>query len=124
MQKDSGNNGQSAGNVNESGRAEERKAQLERIVKTLKENYAHLEKDYGIKELSIIGSYARCDQTDDSDLDIMVDFYEPLGWEVVDLRDELEKILGISVDLVLKAGVVQRKLVFDGILEDAVYVKA
>lgn len=111
-------------NKNETNRMDEKKAQLERIVKTLKNNYAGLEKKYGVKELSIIGSYARCDQTEGSDLDIMVDFYEPLGWEVVDLRDELEQLLGISVDLVLKAGVIQRKRVFDGILEDAVYVKA
>lgn len=111
-------------NKNETNRMDERKAQLERIVKTLKNNYAGLEKKYGVKELSIIGSYARCDQTEESDLDIMVDFYEPIGWEVVDLRDELEQLPGISVDLVLKAGVIQRRRVFDGILEDAVYVKA
>jgi len=39
----------------------------------------------------------------------MVDFQEPIGWEVVDLRDELEELLGMSVDLILKAGVIQKK---------------
>jgi hypothetical protein len=54
----------------------------------------------------------------------MVDFSKPIGWEVVDLRDELEKLLGIKVDLILKAGVMQRKRLYSQILEDAVYVKA
>ncbi|WP_048152564.1 nucleotidyltransferase family protein [Methanolacinia paynteri] len=76
-----------------------------------------------IKEPGIIGSYARGEQTEDSDLDIMVDFNKPTGWEVVDLRDDLEKLLGLNVDLILKAGIKQRKKVFDGIKEDAVYIK-
>ncbi len=53
----------------------------------------------------------------------MVDFNKPTGWEVVDLRDDLEKLLGLNVDLILKAGIKQRKKVFDGIKEDAVYIK-
>ncbi|HPY60907.1 MAG TPA: nucleotidyltransferase domain-containing protein [Methanospirillum sp.] len=68
--------------------------------------------------------FARGEQTEESDLDIMVDFSKPIGWEVVDLRDELEKLLGIKVDLILKAGVMQRKRLYSQILEDAVYVKA
>jgi hypothetical protein len=54
----------------------------------------------------------------------MVDFREPIGWNVVDLRDELEELLGLPVDLILKDGIMQRKKIYDGILEDAVYVKA
>ena len=54
----------------------------------------------------------------------MVDFTKPIGWEVVDLRDELEKLPGMKVDLILKAGVMHRKQLFSQILEDAVYVKA
>ena len=54
----------------------------------------------------------------------MVDFYEPIGWEVVDPRDYLEKGSGINVDLILKAGVMQKERLYSGILEDAIYVKA
>ncbi|MBP2133235.1 putative nucleotidyltransferase [Methanomicrobium sp. W14] len=102
----------------------ERKEELNKIVATLNKNYNRLSQKYKISEISIIGSYARCEQTEKSDLDIMVDFSEPIGWEVVDLKDELEKILKKNVDLILKAGIIQRKRIYDGILEDAVYVKA
>ncbi|WOF15437.1 nucleotidyltransferase family protein [Methanoplanus sp. FWC-SCC4] len=102
----------------------ERKEELDTIVATLNKNYTRLSQKYKISEISVIGSYARGEQTENSDLDIMVDFFEPVGWEVVDLRDELEELLKLKIDLVLKAGVIQRKRVYDGILEDIVYVKA
>ena len=101
-----------------------RSDELNRIVAALDENFEYFQEKYSIKELGIIGSYARGEQTEESDLDIMVDFHKPIGWEVVDLRDDLEKLLGLHVDLVLKAGIKQRKKLFDGISEDAVYVKA
>ncbi|MCK4268923.1 MAG: nucleotidyltransferase family protein [Methanogenium sp.] len=109
---------------NSSSKTLEKSDDLKRIVATLNKNYSHLQEKYKINELSIIGSYARGEQTKNSDLDIMVDFQEPIGWEVVDLRDELEELLGIPVDLILKAGVIQRRRLYNGILEDAVYVKA
>ena len=97
---------------------------MNRIVTALDENYDNFQKKYNIKELGIIRSYARGEQNGDSDLDIMVDFNKLIGWEVVDLRDDLKKLLGLHVDFVLKAGIKQRKKVFDGIKEDVVYVKA
>lgn len=97
---------------------------LQEIVGIIREHYPAIQQKYNIAEISIVGSYARQEQTDKSDLDILVEFNEPIGWEVVDLKDDLEKICGIQVDLILKAGVIQRKQVYAGILEDAVYVKA
>jgi len=109
---------------NQPGKLKEIPDDLKRIVALLHTNYHHLVQKYKITEMSIIGSYARGEQTKDSDLDIMVGFLEPIGWDVVDLRDDLEELLGISVDLVLKAGVIQRKRLYNGIVEDAIYVKA
>jgi hypothetical protein len=100
-----------------------KKRELQRIVAIINKNYSPFQQKYNIKEISIIGSYARGEQTEESDLDIMVDFKEPIGWEVVDLRDELEELLGIKVDLILKAGIMQRKRLYFGILEDAIRVK-
>ncbi len=107
-----------------SNKTKEQSKDLKRIVASLNKNYSHLQQTYKIHELSIIGSFARGEQTENSDLDILVDFYEPIGWEVVDLRDELEELLGLPVDLILKAGIIQRRRLYNGILEDAVYVKA
>ena len=109
---------------NSAGITLERSDELHRIVALLNKNHSRLQQKYKVNEMSIIGSYARGEQTETSDLDIMVDFREPIGWNVVDLRDELEELLGLPVDLILKDGIMQRKKIYDGILEDAVYVKA
>ena len=109
---------------NSTGITLERSDELNRIVALLNKNHSRLQQKYKVNEMSIIGSYARGEQTETSDLDIMVDFREPIGWNVVDLRDELEELLGLPVDLILKDGIMQRKKLYDGILEDAVYVKA
>jgi len=103
---------------------DKKKKKLQKIITILNENFSSFQQKYKIKEMSIIGSYARGEETAESDLDIMVDFYEPIGWEVVDLRDDLEKLFGINIDLILKAGVMQKERLYSGILEDAIYVKA
>ncbi len=55
-------------------------------------------------------------------MDILVDLAEPIGWDVVDLKDELEQLLGLPVDLVLKGGVARRPKLLRSIREDATYV--
>jgi hypothetical protein len=45
---------------------------------------------FKVSEIAIVGSYARNEQKPDSDIDILVDFSEPIGWEVVDLKEYLE----------------------------------
>ena len=52
-------------------------------------------------------------------MDILVEFYEQIGWEFIDLQEFLEEILGKKVDLVtIKALRPQLK---DKILEEVVY---
>ena len=103
---------------------EEKREELQTIVATLQSGFIPLQRKYHISELSIVGSYARGEQTETSDIDIMVDFREPIGWEVADLRDELEALLGLNVDLILKGGVIQRKQLYKSITEDAIVIQA
>ena len=63
---------------------------------------------YPIKDLAIFGSYARNEQKEASDLDLMVEFHSRVGSEFIELADELEEILGIKVDLVSKKGIKER----------------
>jgi len=63
-----------------------------------------LSSKYGLSNLAIFGSYARNQQTEESDLDILVEFNRPIGLEFIDLADELEQILKLKVDLVSKKG--------------------
>ncbi len=95
---------------------------LEEIKKILREHKEELKRKFGVKEIGIFGSYVRNEQTEVSDIDILVDFEKPIGWEIVDLKEYLEKILGINVDLVPKGGVVRKPLLWKYIKEEVVYV--
>jgi hypothetical protein len=62
-----------------------------------------LEDRFKVKSLAVFGSYVRGEQTDSSDLDILVEFSEVPGLlEFVELENFLSDTLGIKVDLVLK----------------------
>ncbi len=90
---------------------------LKNILKTQK---PYLKEKYKIKSISIFGSYSRDEATPESDVDILVDFEEPIGLEFVDLADELEELLEVNVDLVSKNGVKERY--FKVIERDLVHV--
>jgi uncharacterized protein len=57
---------------------------------------------FHVKDIGIFGSFARGEETGASDVDILVEFSEPVGWEFVDLKEYIEEILGLPVDLVTK----------------------
>ncbi|MGC9435603.1 MAG: nucleotidyltransferase family protein [Methanomicrobiales archaeon] len=95
---------------------------LRSISDTLRRAKPYLRERYHVREIGIFGSYARNEQTAGSDVDILVDLTEPIGWDVVDLKNELEQLLGLPVDLVLKGGVARRPKLLRSIREDATYV--
>ncbi|GAB4380128.1 MAG: nucleotidyltransferase family protein [Calditrichia bacterium] len=73
---------------------------LKEIKKILGDHHSTLEERFKVKRLSIFGSYARGEQTEESDLDILVEFREPVGFEFLRLARFLEEILQVKVDLV------------------------
>lgn len=70
--------------------------------------------------MAIFGSYSQKTQKDSSDLDILVEFSDRIGIRFVDLADELEKIIGLKVDLVSKKGIKEKYL--KAINSDLIYV--
>lgn len=75
---------------------------------------------YYVERIGYSGSFARNEQKDTSDIDIIVDLKKPLGWEFFDLKEFLEKELNIKVDLVsIKAIKEQLKKT---ILQQVVYI--
>ncbi len=70
--------------------------------------------------MALFGSYARNEQTASSDVDIMVEFDGKIGIKFIDLANELEKALGLKVDLVSKKGIKEQYL--NTILSDLIYV--
>ena len=75
---------------------------------------------YPIKSLAIFGSYARNEQQEQSDLDLLVEFDGKIGMRFIDLAEEIEKIVGFKVDLVSRKGIKEKY--FDAIKTDLVYV--
>ncbi len=90
-----------------------------KIEKMLKRYKPFLKKRFKVKEIGIFGSYVTGEESKESDIDILVEFYEPIGWEFFDLKEFLEKVLDKGVDLVtVKALKPQLK---DKILKEVVY---
>jgi predicted nucleotidyltransferase len=71
----------------------------EEIKETLKRFKPILQEKFKVKKIGVFGSYVRGEESDESDVDILVEFSEPIGWEFIDLMEFLEKILGKKVHL-------------------------
>jgi predicted nucleotidyltransferase len=93
---------------------------LEEIKLALDSHKQQLFAEYPIKSLAIFGSYARNEQMDGSDIDIMVEFKDQIGIRFIDLADDIERLLGHNVDLVSKNGIKDRY--YQAIKADLVYV--
>ena len=93
---------------------------LQEVQEIISENYTNLRRTYKIKRLGIFGPYARGEQDENSEVDILVELDKAIGLEFVDLEEELEKLLGERVHLVSKSGV-QRKFLRT-IRESIIYI--
>lgn len=93
---------------------------LEDIKKILLENKQILKEKYKVKRIAIFGSYVRGEQKKRSDIDILVEFEEPVGFLFFHLEKFLEKILGIKVDLVTIDAIKPNRVKY--ILKDLIYV--
>lgn len=64
-----------------------------------------LRRRHAIATIGVFGSWARGEQTPESDVDLLVAFDAPVGlFEVAELEEELEALLGTRVDLVTPGG--------------------
>lgn len=92
------------------------------LIDTLKREKIFLQNNFKVKEIGIFGSFVRDEQIDSSDIDILVDFSEPIGWDVVDLKFFLEKIFDHKVDLVLKEGISRNQRLWQSVKDELLYV--
>jgi len=73
------------------------KSEIESKLKNLK---PILSEKYSVIRIGYFGSYSRNEQTEKSDIDILVEFSKPIGWAFFDLQEMLENELKTKVDLV------------------------
>jgi predicted nucleotidyltransferase len=67
-----------------------------------------LAEKFHVSEIGYFGSYANGQQNNDSDLDLVVEFSQPVGWSFFTLERFLEQSFGLRVDLVTKAALKER----------------
>lgn len=88
-------------------------ADIEKILLAHKE---FLRSRFHVTSIGVFGSYAQGEQTEKSDIDILVELSEPIGWEYVDLKEYLEQIPGKPIDLVTRNAL--KRQLKDSILEE------
>jgi len=82
---------------------EQESKKLEKIEKIVKENKVLLTKQFKVKEIGIFGSIMRGEDKETSDVDILVEFAEPIGlFKFLELEEYLSDLIERKVDLVSK----------------------
>lgn len=94
--------------------------QLATIKNILHQLKPELIEKYHISSIGLFGSVVRGDYNDLSDIDIIVDFSQPIGVEFIDLADYIESKLDKNIDLVSKKGIKQKYL--QAIESEIIYV--
>ena len=96
----------------------------EEITRIIKENYDILTTEYGVSRIGFFGSVVKNTMTEDSDLDIVVEFKRPIGFKFIRLVEYLENIFGKKVDVLTKDGIenIRVKEIAINIERDLVYV--
>ena len=92
----------------------------EEILSLLIQNKSELENRFKVRRMALFGSYARGDQKPDSDVDILVDIDPSVGLEFVTLAEQIEKLLGLPIELVSRRAIKPNKLKY--IEQDLIYV--
>lgn len=72
------------------------------ILSKLAELKPLLYRDYSVKEIGLFGSYAENSNSEDSDIDILIELEKPIGWKIFTLEIYLESIFNKKIDLVTK----------------------
>ena len=93
---------------------------LDDIEQKLKQNKSYLREQYKVKEIGVFGSYIHGEESEDSDVDILVEFEETIGWEFIDLKEYIESLLDRKVDIVTVSAL--KKQLKNEILQEVIYL--
>ncbi|MEW6203126.1 MAG: nucleotidyltransferase family protein [bacterium] len=94
--------------------------ELKELKKIINQHREELEEKYRVNNIAIFGSYVRGEQNEESDVDILVEFEEPVGFLFIHLADFLEEILGVKVNLLTHDAIKPNRRKY--ILDELVYV--
>jgi|SRR5579859_4480940 len=91
------------------------------IKSVIAQNRNNLNDKYNVKNIGIFGSVASGKNTETSDVDMLVEFSQPIGmFKFIELEEYLSKILGKRVDLATPKAL--KSTIKDDILHQLIYV--
>ncbi|MFH1860173.1 MAG: nucleotidyltransferase family protein [bacterium] len=96
----------------------------DKAIHLIKEHYNILADEYGVSRIGIFGSVVKGTMSEDSDLDIVVEFNRPIGFNFIKFVEYLENLFGRKVDVITKDGIknIRVKEVARNIERNLVYV--
>lgn len=80
------------------------------IITSLQQAKKTLGPKYKLDRVALFGSYARGEQTEKSDVDVLVGVDPSIGLEFVTLADQIQEAVGLPVDLVSERALKPRYL--------------
>ena len=92
----------------------------EYILSKLAELKPALYKDYAVKEIGLFGSFSDESFSEESDIDLLVEFEKPIGWKYFLLEIYLEGVFNRKIDLVTKNAL--KRQIKDRILKQVYFV--
>ncbi len=90
------------------------------ILLKLKEIKPMLRREYAVREIGLFGSFAEESNTEESDIDLLVELERPIGWKFFSLEMYLETVFNRKIDLVTKAAL--KDPIKESILKQVNYV--
>jgi len=93
----------------------------EDVIQTLRAHQSEFTRRYHVKTLSLFGSVARDEAGAESDVDLLVEFSQPVGlFQFIEFQQHLEALLGGRVDLGTPRSLKPR--IKDQVLQEAIRV--
>ncbi len=71
-----------------------------KVLELIKKNKMELITKFGVSRIGLFGSYAREDQTEKSDIDIVIEMKNPDLFLLVAVKNYLQELLNSEVDIV------------------------
>jgi predicted nucleotidyltransferase len=96
------------------------------IIETLSIQLPKLRSEFKVTKIGLFGSYSKNQANEQSDIDLIIEFSEPIGLKFINLCDYLENLFNKKVDILTPEGLksIRIKSIVENILRTIEYVQA
>lgn len=94
------------------------------VTRILQDHQSYLASEFGVSRVGLFGSFSRDAYDEASDVDLVIEFERPIGFQFMALADYLETILGKDVDILTPTAISKIRVadVADQIEDSLIYV--